>query len=200
MQVLRVLQGTLARNIEERRCGLILPQEVSPATKMFAGRAAVAQAVSELFPPVAPTSARCTHTLSNFWEAMRILAAALDNFPSCAPALSPSRSYTLPVPRSRPVSSLTSPNATSLAGLQLQQLQRRQFSALPALAEEPAEHSAALTPDLKLTVKAIKTDDEHPCGEGKLEWPFNAKAFYVGEQCTAQVCLELGSTFCQASA
>ncbi|KAK9810680.1 hypothetical protein WJX73_010262 [Symbiochloris irregularis] len=33
-----------------------------------------------------------------------------------------------------------------------------------------------------VSIRAVKTDDEHPCGEGKLEWPFNAKAFYVGKE------------------
>ena len=36
-------------------------------------------------------------------------------------------------------------------------------------------------PKQRIPAKALLTDDEHPCGEGKLEWPFNAKAFYVGE-------------------
>ena len=54
-----------------------------------------------------------------------------------------------------------------------------QYKAPGSLALVQPAHDRMLVRDLP--PKARVTDDEHPCGEGKVEWPFNAKAFYVGE-------------------
>lgn len=67
---------------------------------------------------------------------------------------------------------------TLLARLNASFRSKRHLSSLPLAQPAATEDRLAIQ---SLPVKAQLTDDEHPCGEGRIEWPFHAKAFYVGE-------------------
>ena len=152
---------------------------------MLSGRLASLRALSRVSSLITssasgpPSSGRCS-----LWEAMRIFTHSIEllNIEQIAGSSASSRPAAFCQHQlAHSYSTRTRTALRSTPQAQERVVQRRVKSAPPDVGDKPAVQPAALLPDLQVSIRAVKTDDEHPCGEGKLEWPFNAKAFYVGE-------------------